>query len=404
MENNGKKILWVSPTPTHPTVAGNRVHIRSLASFLRSQGLVLHFLYLAYEDYDVEALKAFWGEELYVVEKAGLFKKEFLPLYYINRIRRRLVHAARYFQRLTGKIGKQEYQYNTETDDHFPAAVAPFIKKLHQKNRYDIVICEYVFMSKALTLFDKHIFKILDTHDCFTNRFKVYLENNLEPSWVSLYKDQEKKALDRADLVISVQEKEKLYFESISSAKVIQYGYMPDVNRLPDRVFEQKLLYLAADNAINHLTLSYFIENMMPIITQQYPDMKLLVGGSVCKTFHQPHLNIEYMGEFKDAADFYSLGDIAINPEPKGTGYKIKTLEALAYGLPLVCTSVGAAGAIDPFLDHIFIADDPEAFAAIIGRLFNDPDLRRQTADNAITWITQYKERLRNNLLKNIPV
>ena len=57
-----------------------------------------------------------------------------------------------------------------EIDDWYPDRLDDFIKGIQVKNQFHAVICEYVFMSKCLNLFNKETIKILDTHDRFADR------------------------------------------------------------------------------------------------------------------------------------------------------------------------------------------------------------------------------------------
>jgi glycosyltransferase involved in cell wall biosynthesis len=64
-------------------------------------------------------------------------------------------------------------------------------------------------------------------------------------------------------------------------------------------------------------------------------------------------------------------------PLRHGGGTRLKILEALAWGLPVVTTSVGGAGLGLVDGRHALIADEPQAFAAAIERLLRDDDLWR---------------------------
>ena len=398
-----KKILFITPTPTHPSNAGNRVHILSLASVLKNNGWEVHCLYLAYEDFDKTGMQNLFGEFLYIIDRDQIYKRDHWRRDIPRRVKLKLERGFRWLQFKIGFISGDQFKFNSGIDDNFPPIAGQYIRHLDKLHCYQATICEYVFMSKALKFIHANAFKILDTHDLFTDRYKVYLKNGLKPSWVSLYKDQESKALKRADLVISVQEKEKTYFETIANSKVIRYSYVPDVVRLPKRKFEKKLLYFASDNAINKVTLYYFIETIFPLIIKKHPETILLVGGSLCRTFSTIRENVIMVGEFQDPAEFYSLGDVAINPEPSGTGYKIKTVEAMAYGLPLVSTGLSAEGLMDPFMDHILIANEPKEFSEAVIKLFDNPLLCEAMGKNAQNWIVVFQQRLRKNLFEQLP-
>ncbi len=399
-----KKVLFISPTPTHPTNAGNRLHIKSLVSFFKEQKWETHFLYLAYENYDEQAMRAYFGENnlLIVPQKKIHQNRKTLP-YIFWKISVVLMRYLRKIQLITGSITKNQYLYNNEVDNYFSVFMKPVITELQKKNKYDAVVCEYVSMSKALTFFDKDVFKILDTIDIFTDRFKVYLELNLQPGWVSLYRDQEIKALKRADLVLAVKKNDAEIFSNMVKRKIILYNYIPNIKVLPAKIPENKLLYIASDNAINVASINLFIEKIFSLILNKNPAAKLIIGGSICEQLTINHPNIFLTGKIERLEEFYALGDVVINPENGGTGYKLKTLEALAYGMPLISTTAGAVGVAEPFKDHLFIADSPKDFADAVNELFHDPELLKTISVNAHQWIKEYKEKLTKELLENSP-
>ena len=58
-----KKILVISPTPSHPQSAGNRARIFSLIKNMQSMGHDVYFLFLAREHGDIEAMRRYWAEK-----------------------------------------------------------------------------------------------------------------------------------------------------------------------------------------------------------------------------------------------------------------------------------------------------------------------------------------------------
>lgn len=92
-------------------------------------------------------------------------------------------------------------------------------------------------------------------------------------------------------------------------------------------------------------------------------------GGRVCEKFlgHKENLHNEYA----EAA-------VVINPAWIGTGLKIKTIEALSRGKPLVTTAKGIEGLPSTAAQSAAIADTDENFAGAIIQLMTD-DASRQT-------------------------
>jgi len=401
-EGGTKNVLLISPTPTHPSNAGNRAHILELSKILGKNMFTVFFLYLEFEKCDREKMYDFWKDRLFIIERKKLFEKGALHLYYLKRSGQKLQRIRRTVQWALGLINNLQLKHNSEIDNFFPNTVNKRIKELNKQYSFDIVICEYAAMSKALTLFGKNTLKILDTHDCFTDRFSVYLQNNLKPEWYSFYKEEEKKAFDRADVVISVQDEEKKYFETITDTPVIRYCTVYEGRELPVRRFEKKLLYFASDNQINHKTLMDFELKILPEIVSIQHDVQVLIGGSICKSYVPINRNVILTGTFEDPFDFYSLGDIIINPEFNGTGYKIKTMEALCFGIPMVCTSVASEGLKEPFSDQFLLADTSKDFSREVIRLLENEALRIVTSENAKRWIMNLRQQVINNLLQTL--
>lgn len=397
-----RRVLFISPTPTHPATAGNRQHIKSLVHFFKKQNYEAHFLYLAYEDYNENDMRSFFGKNIHIISKKDLYSNKKTFRYIYKKLKSILDNQIRKFQYLLHFITRNQLLYNSEADAHFSVFVKPVIQALQDKHHFNIVVCEYAFMSKSLTYFDNSVFKILDTNDRFTDRFQTYLDAGVKPSWVSLFKSQEKKALNRGDLILSVHPEDANYFSSLSGKRTAIFNYIPELTSLPQKDTEKRLLYIASGSEQNLTTIQAFIKITFPLIIQQHPDAQLIIGGGICDKLIMRLPNILLKGLFDDLGDFYSLGDIVINPEISGTGYKVKAMEALSYGMPLVATTAGAAGVICPFENHLFIADTPKDFAEAINQLFTNNVLLKQTSINAHIWVKNYKGQMEKNMTSAI--
>ena len=83
---------------------------------------------------------------------------------------------------------------------------------------------------------------------------------------------------------------------------------------------------------------------------------------------------VEMMGEVPDLAAELTRATVSVAPVLAGTGTRVKIVEALAWGLPVVSTSAGASGLdVVPGRD-LLLADDPAAFATAVVWLLGDRD------------------------------
>jgi glycosyltransferase involved in cell wall biosynthesis len=88
-------------------------------------------------------------------------------------------------------------------------------------------------------------------------------------------------------------------------------------------------------------------------------------------------------GYVADARSFWSQSTALAVPLLSGGGVRVKILEAMAMGLPVVSTTVGCEGLDVQDGVHLLIADTPKAFATACARVLAEPELARTLAANA---------------------
>lgn len=396
-----KKILIISPTPTHAPFAGNRKHILSLSESLRSLGHVVFFLYVAHESFDNAKMRAYWGNDLEIIDRELIYKRPGLLTVIKNKAKRILARYYRRWAAKTGKISKDQLEYNHEVDEYFSPNIGRRIKELQRKKKFEIVICEYVFMSKALEYFNSNVVKVIDAHDKFTDRYQVYLKNGLKPQWVSLYRDQEKKALQRADFIIALNVEETQYFSGLAGRNCITFVSIPPVVMPPKSEFLNTILYFGSDNSINISSLEIFEKEVLSRLVLKNSSVKFLIGGKICDAYRPILPNTIMLGHFEDPADFYALGDVVVNPEVKGTGLKIKSIEAMAYCKPVVATEAGAEGIATYGAEHLTVCRDFEEFSEELYFILNSPHKREQQVAAAIHWLQNARSEMNGSFIKS---
>jgi len=73
---------------------------------------------------------------------------------------------------------------------------------------------------------------------------------------------------------------------------------------------------------------------------------------------------------------------LTVIPVRAGGGMRVRILEAFAYAMPIVTTTVGLEGIKAQPGNDILVEDDPEAFASAVIQLLNDKELQNQLAAN----------------------
>lgn len=128
----------------------------------------------------------------------------------------------------------------------------------------------------------------------------------------------------------------------------------------------------------------WFAHEIYPLVRQQNPHTRFYVVGqrpvAAVRALPDNDPSIEVTGYVPNPAPYIANSVCLIVPLRSGGGMRVKILEALARGIPVVSTTIGYEG-IDLIPDeHLLVADTPQEFAGAILRLLNDPTLGARIA------------------------
>jgi len=140
------------------------------------------------------------------------------------------------------------------------------------------------------------------------------------------------------------------------------------------------------DQYSNRHGMLRFMNEAWPAIKRAHPDAVIDVIGSnppkEIEALAKVDANVRVHGFVPDVRPYFANAAVAICPIWDGGGTRIKVLDGLGQGMPLVATSIGAEG-IDVVADRdLLIADTPAQFAEQISRLFTDEVLRHRLEVN----------------------
>lgn len=132
----------------------------------------------------------------------------------------------------------------------------------------------------------------------------------------------------------------------------------------------------------NYDAVAFFLTEVMPRIADARPAARLRVTGRIApgQVAALPRGRVEFTGYLPDIRPAVAGAWAEVVPLRKGGGTRLKLLEALALGTPVVSTRKGAEGLeLEPGL-HLLVADTSSDFAAATVRLLGDPSLRARLA------------------------
>jgi glycosyltransferase involved in cell wall biosynthesis len=135
--------------------------------------------------------------------------------------------------------------------------------------------------------------------------------------------------------------------------------------------------YLHPPNVEGALWLA---REVWPIVRRLRPDARLTLAGRApplsLAALAAPDIRVP--GELDDLRPLYASTSVVAAPIFWGSGVRIKLLEGLACGLPVVTTTLAAEGIDLRDGESALFAERPEAFAAAIARLLDDAALRER--------------------------
>jgi glycosyltransferase involved in cell wall biosynthesis len=133
----------------------------------------------------------------------------------------------------------------------------------------------------------------------------------------------------------------------------------------------------------NYDAMLWFLNEVFLLILEQVPDACLLITGDHAN-LPLPHLkNVHLTGHVDDIIPLIASCSVSVVPIFGGGGTRLKIIEAMAVGTPVVSTSKGAEGLLVQNGEQLLIADEPDQFAGHVIRLLKDVKLRRRLASNA---------------------
>ncbi|OGO29109.1 MAG: hypothetical protein A2Z16_08265 [Chloroflexi bacterium RBG_16_54_18] len=152
-------------------------------------------------------------------------------------------------------------------------------------------------------------------------------------------------------------------------------------------VFNGALTYAA-----NLEAMRFFTGSVLPLIRERCPEIKLTITGStqgVDLGWLPQGANITLTGRLDDVRPTVAGAWLAVAPILSGGGTRLKILEGMALGTPVVASSKGAEGLAVTHGENIMIADEPRDFADACLKLLSSEDLRQRLAASARRFVEE---------------
>lgn len=205
--------------------------------------------------------------------------------------------------------------------------------------------------------------------------------------------DYETTACRQSGHIIAVSDVDRDTMQSefgVSKISVVPTGVDVDYfAQRPAPPMETDMVFVGAMDWMPNIdAMSFFVSDVLPLIRKRHPRCRLVIAGrepapQVRKLAEADSL-IRVTGTVPDIRPYLHGAAVSIVPIRIGGGTRLKIYEAMAAGVPIVSTRVGAEGLDYADGKDILLADTARDLAAACIRLLEDPELRRQIREGGL--------------------
>jgi GT2 family glycosyltransferase len=293
------------------------------------------------------------------------------------------------------------------------------LEAIFRDNEFSFVFCEvydvaeqYMEMIRKLAPSSKLIVDTFDVHFLREMREAELRKDSELLCQAEATKYRELEVYRRADLVITVTQEDKNAL--LQADKNLNVGVISNIHALPEYVVgRQERSHLLFVGGFSHEpnvdAMLYFCKEVFPLVRASLPEIKLWVVGSAppAEIIALGSDSVVVTGYVPYIAPYLQSALVSIAPLRYGSGMKGKIGEAMACGVPVVTTSVGAEGMDLRDQVDVMIADSAEEFADHIVRLNKEPELWEKLARNGQLrvqeeWSPEEVDRRLQHLLANM--
>jgi glycosyltransferase involved in cell wall biosynthesis len=284
------------------------------------------------------------------------------------------------------------------------SAMMQLVGTVVQQYQCDLVVAEFSEMGQYLYR-NPHlsaVHKIVSCHRCLSDTFEKYISTKGVPLSIRLKSAVQIKRLqtyefemyNAMDHILTLTSEDRFTLLNAAPqlpisvvAPGIDITTLNQTSKINKSTNPRLLMCGYFTDKSNRDAALWFIRSIWPLVKKQHPEITCqFVGKGIGSEMQQAtgkESRIELITDVEDLRPYRKEATIFINPMRLGSGLRIKILEAMGSGLPVVTTSLGAAGLPAQNGVNCLINDTPDGFANAISWLLTDTQLATRIGTRA---------------------
>ncbi len=364
------RILFLTPEVPHPPDSGGRLKTSTLIDHLRKEH---ELTVLCFRRRPLDGAQTHWLEALPKARTLAL-----------NRGRNALTLLRSYEAGVPLSVERNRLP-----------AMAAMVDEEMARGSFDAVFVDHWLMAQYVPPnFDG--VRLLHEHNAEYVIWERQAQRSRNPlvkreaARVRRYEAEMASGFDRV-FAVSIRDREALMDIGVPGARVNVLPNIPDPSLLEEPPLrcedtEPVLAYLGTLNWQPNIDgLERFLTEVFPLVHERLPEARFLVAGrdapSKLVTLAKRTRGVEFLGDIEETETLYRRARVMVDATETGGGTKLKVLNALARGLPVVASAQAAEGLEVSDGDNILIARSDVVMAETIVRLMGDAALWQRLAE-----------------------
>ena len=269
---------------------------------------------------------------------------------------------------------KRKYIEHTFLQDWVPDGAKRMFSDIISTNEYDVIVCFYTYLATVLKDIDIKAKKVYFMEDSMFLQQYSWDKGNVPGISIGKLLDEELERLAWFDEVFCISNDEKIMYEKLSGRRMNFLPHLIEKSNVEKKSLNERrwdVYFIGFNNPFNVEGLKWFLDDVYKYLN---PELRIVLVGSATKTIENKYSNVEIIPFAPNLDDIYKDAKVAICPMFQGTGMKIKVIEAMSNGLPVVCNERGVDGLPDKTKCGCLVTQDPKKFADYINRLAIDEE------------------------------